>query len=305
MTVDLWIWAVFLAGIAALLAFDLLAFGRGVIPVRRAVVWSVLWTVLGLAFTLVLAVWRGGAEAEAYLAGFVVEKSLSLDNLFVFALIFTALGAPLAARRRILFAGIVGAIVFRGLFILAGAALLDAFHWMIYVLGVFLIVTGIRMATHRHEAADLEHSKLRRLAERFLPATGAAFALVVVFDVVFALDSIPAIFAITRDTFIVFAANAFSLLGLQALYFVLADAIDRFRYLNVGLAAVLVFVGAKMALSEWIHLPIWLSLLVIVSLLGAAIGWSLRSSRTSPPHASAEPSTSTGTGSGPGSSATG
>jgi tellurite resistance protein TerC len=300
--VDLWIWIVFLAGIAGLLAFDFLAFGRGAVPVRRALVWSVVWTALGLAFAGVLAAWRGGGPAGEYLTGFLLEKSLSLDNLFVFALIFAALGIPLAERRRILLVGIAGAIVMRGLFILAGAALLDAFHWTVYVLGALLIVTGIRMGTHRHEAEDVERSVIRRAVGRVLPPAAAAFALVMVFDVVFALDSIPAIFAITRDTFVVFAANAFSLLGLSALYFLLADAAERFRYLNVGLAAVLVFVGAKMALVDVVKIPVWLSLGVIVVALGSAIAVSLRSSASSPERRSERPSTSTGTATAPGSS---
>jgi tellurite resistance protein TerC len=305
LSVDLWIWGVFLAGTAALLLFDLVAFGKGEIPIRRALSWSVAWTVLGLAFAAVLWPWRGPELAQAYLAGFVVEKSLSLDNLFVFALIFSALGVPVARRRPILFAGIAGAILLRGAFILAGAALLDAFHWSVYVLGAFLVVTGIRMALHRNDEGSLEHSRVLLAVERVLPGAAAALALVIVFDVVFALDSIPAIFAITRDTFVVFAANAFSLLGLQALYWVLSDAIGRFRYLNVGLAAVLVFVGAKMALSDVVHPPVWLSLLVIVSLLGAAVGASLRSSASSGGPRSAAPSTSTATGPAPASSANG
>ncbi len=292
MHVDLWIWAVFLAGVGALLAFDLLAFGRAAVPVRRAAVWSVAWTALGLAFAGVLAAWRGGGPAGEYLTGFLLEKSLSLDNLFVFALIFTALGVPLADRRRILLYGIAGAIVLRGLFILGGAALLDAFHWAVYVLGGLLVVTGIRMAAHRQDEADLEQSRIRRAVGRVLPPAAAALALVIVFDVLFALDSIPAIFAITRDTFVVFAANAFSLLGLSALYFLLADAAQRFRHLNLGLAAVLVFVGAKLALVDVVKIPVWLSLAVIVLALGSAIGLSLRSSASSPGPRSARRSTS-------------
>ena len=283
MALDLWIWIVFLAGVAGLLAFDLLAFGRGAVPVRRAAVWSVAWTALGLAFAAVLLAWRGSGPAGEYLTGFLLEKSLSLDNLFVFALIFAALGVPAAERRRVLLLGIGGAIVLRGLFILGGAALLDAFHWTVYVLGALLVVTGIRMARHRHDAADLEQSRIRRAIGRVLPPGAAALALVMVFDVVFALDSIPAIFAITRDTFVVFAANAFSLLGLSALYFLLADAAERFRHLNVGLAAVLVFVGAKMALVDVVHVPVWLSLAVIAVSLGAAIALSgPRSGDTAP-----------------------
>ncbi len=295
MSVDLWIWAVFLAGVAVLLALDLALFGRRGVSVRAAAVWSVVWTALGFAFAGVLAVWRGGGPAGEYATGFLLEKSLSLDNLFVFALIFGALAVPVGERRRILFYGIAGAIVLRGLFIVAGAAFLDAFHWAVYALGALLVVTGIRMATHRQDAEALADSRLRRAVERVLPPAGAALALVVVFDVVFALDSIPAIFAVTRDTFVVFAANAFSLLGLSALYFVLADAADRFRYLNVGLATVLVFVGAKMALVDVVKIPVWASLGFIVLALGAAIAVSLRSSASSPAPRSAPPSTSTET----------
>ncbi|HET7043746.1 MAG TPA: hypothetical protein VFI37_02755 [Gaiellaceae bacterium] len=305
MSVDLWIWAVFLAGIGALLAVDLVLFGRGEITVRAAALWSVAWTALGLGFTGVLWAWRGGEHANEYLAGFLIEKSLSLDNLFVFALIFAALAVPAERRRRILFWGITGAVVMRGAFIAAGASLLDAFHWSVYAFGAFLVVTGLRMARHQPDASGIEQSRIRRAVERVLPPAGAALALVVVFDVVFALDSIPAIFAVTRDTFVVFAANAFSLLGLSALYFVLADAADRFRYLNVGLAAVLVFVGAKMLLVDVVTIPVWISLAVIVGTLASAIGLSLRSSGSSPAPSSAAPSTSTATGSGQGSSGVG
>ena len=298
MEASLWVWVVFGVVVLALLAFDLLAFGRGggEIPLRRAVAWSIGWTALGFGFAPLLWAWQGAEPAEEYLAGFVIEKSLSIDNLFVFALILGYFGVPAASQRRVIFWGIAGAIVLRGVFILAGAALLDAFHATIYVFGAFLVLTGIRMARHSEVEIHPERNPALKLLGRFMPLTTtyhgdrltvreggtrratpllAALVLVAAFDVVFAVDSIPAIFAVTRDVFVVFAANAFSLLGLAALYFVLAGMIGRFRYLNLGLAVVLAFVGGKMLLSDVYHVPVYLSLAVIVVALAAAVGASL------------------------------
>ena len=298
MELELWMWGAFGALVVAMLVVDLVAFGgRGEeISFRRAVGWSIGWTALGLAFGGFLWWWQGRAPAEEYLAGFLIEKSLSVDNLFVFALIFSYFAVPVAYQRRVIFWGIVGAIVLRALFILAGAALLDAFHYTIYVFGAFLVLTGIRMARHSTVEIHPERNPVLRLLGRVLPMTAgyhgdrltvrengrrlatpmmAALVLVATFDVVFAVDSIPAIFAITRDTFIVYAANAFSLLGLAALYFVLAGMMGRFRYLNVGLAAVLVFVGLKMTLADVYKVPVLVSLAVIVVLLTVAVGASL------------------------------
>ncbi len=298
MELELWMWGAFGVFVVAMLVVDLVAFGgRGEeISVRRAVGWSIGWTALGLAFGGLLWWWQGRAPAEEYLAGFLIEKSLSVDNLFVFALIFGYFAVPAAYQRRVIFWGIVGAIVLRALFILAGAALLDAFHYAIYVFGAFLVLTGIRMARHSTVEIHPERNPVLKLLGRVLPMTAgyhgdrltvrengrrlatpmmAALVLVATFDVVFAVDSIPAIFAITRDTFIVYAANAFSLLGLAALYFVLAGMMGRFRYLNVGLAAVLIFVGLKMALSDVYKVPAFVSLAVIGVLLAAAVGASI------------------------------
>jgi tellurite resistance protein TerC len=240
--------------------------------------------------------WQGRTPAGEYLSGFLIEKSLSIDNLFVFALIFGYFAVPAAYQRRVLFWGIVGAIVLRALFILAGAALLDAFHATVYLFGAFLVVTGIRMARHRNVEIQPERNPVLRLIRRVVPMTTAhhgdrllvrdgarrvatpllaALVLVATFDVVFAVDSIPAIFAVTRETFVVFAANAFSLLGLAALYFVLAGMIERFRFLNLGLAAVLVFVGLKMALVDVVHVPAYASLGVIAAALAASVAASL------------------------------
>ncbi len=294
MHVDLWMWAALGALVVSLLLVDLVGFGRrrGAIGFREAAAWSVGWTALGLAFAVLMWVWQGRVLAEEYLAGFLIEKSLSVDNLFVFALIFTYLAVPPAAQRRVIFWGIVGAIVLRGLFIAGGAALLDAFHYTIYVFGAFLVLTGLRMARHSGIEIHPERNLALRAFRRVVPMTTendgdrlltrrdgrlvatplfAALVLVAAFDVVFAVDSIPAIFAVTRETFIVYAANAFSLLGLAALYFALAGLVSRFRYLNVGLAVILVFVGAKMLVSDLFKVPAFASLAVIVVALAIAI----------------------------------
>jgi tellurite resistance protein TerC len=300
-----WVWVAFGAFVLAMLLVDLLGFAsrREEVPLQRAVVWSVGWTLLGFAFTGFLWAWQGRTPAEEYLAGFLIEKSLSVDNLFVFALIFAYFSVPAAYQRRVIFWGIVGAIVLRGLFILGGLALLDAFHYTVYVFGGFLILTGIRMATRSEIEIRPERNPVLKLLERTTPITKryhgdrllakeeggrvatpmvAALVLVATFDVVFAVDSIPAIFAVTRDVFVVYAANAFSLLGLSALYFVLAGMMGKFRFLNVGLAVVLVFVGVKMVLADVYEIPIYASLAVIVLTLAAAVGASLRNPGPSP-----------------------
>lgn len=296
---DLWVWAVFVAAVVALLLVDLLVAGRskGIPSMRSSLAWSIGWTVVALAFTLVLLVWQGGTEAEEYLSGYLIERSLSLDNLFVFALLFTYFAVPELAQRKVLFYGILGAIVLRAIFIFAGAALLDAFHWTIYLFGAVLLFTGIRMATHDNSEIHPDRNPVLRAVRKVIPMSDrydgeqvfsrergkrvatpllAALLMVATFDLVFAIDSIPAIFAITRDTFIVFAANAFSLLGLMSLYFLLAGAAQRFKYLNVGLAAILVFVGLKMLISDLWHVPTMLSLAVIAVTLTAAIVASQR-----------------------------
>ena len=298
MELEVWMWVAFGALVAVLLAVDLIAFaGRAErVSFRRAIAWSVAWSLLGLAFAGFLWWWQGREPAGEYLAGFMIEKSLSIDNLFVFALIFGYFAVPGAYQRRVIYWGIVGAIVLRGLFTLAGATLLDAFHYTIYLFGGFLVLTGIRMARHRSVEIHPERNPVLRLLRRVLPMTSrfegdrlfvhqegrrvatpllAALMLVATFDVVFAVDSIPAIFAVTRETFIVYAANAFSLLGLGALYFVLAGMIERFRYLNLGLAGVLVFVGLKMTLADLYAVPVYTSLAVIVLTLALAVGASV------------------------------
>ena len=295
-------WVVLGAAIVVLLAIDLFGFALKdeAISLRQAAIASVLWTALGLAFTFVVLAFSGTRYAGEYLTGFLLEKSLSVDNLFVFALIFGYFGIPAGYQRRVMFWGIVGAIVLRGLFIAAGAAVLDAFHWMIFVFAAFLIVVGIRMVLHRESEADLSRNRVLLLIERFIsithePAGHALFvrregrrfatplfgALVMVafFDAVFALDSIPAIFGVTREVFLVAAANAFSLLGLAALYFTLAGMLERFRHLGLGIAIVLVLVGVKMVVGEFVHVPELLSLGAIVAVLGGSVATSLKAER--------------------------
>jgi tellurite resistance protein TerC len=296
--VNVWIWLGFCALVAALFAFDLALFNRGggEISLRRAAWWSVGWSALGVLLALPLFFLTDGTTVQEYLTGFLIEKSLSTDNLFVFALILSYFSIPKRSQRRVLFWGIVGALLLRAVFIFAGAALLNAFQATIYVFGALLIITGIRMWRHDEIEIDPEKNPLLRIVKRIVPMTThfhgdrllaqeggrrrgtpllAALVLVAAFDVAFAIDSIPAIFAITRDTFVVFAANAMSLLGLGSLYFVLLGLIARFTYLDDGLAAVLVLIGIKMALSEVVHIPVLLSLLLVLLVLAVAIVVSL------------------------------
>ena len=266
-------WLALGAFVLIALAVDIVAGSTGPPSVRRALAWSVIWTVVGAGFAGVLLFLDGRTVAEEYLAGFLVEKSLSLDNLFVFAVLFSFLAVPPEQRRRVLLYGIGGAIVLRGLFIIVGAAALDTFHVATYVLGALLAFTAVKIARHGGEQIDPEKTFAMRLLRRVAPsATPAASALVMVaaFDVMFAIDSIPAIFAITRDTFVVFAANAFSLLGMVSLFFLLEGLMDRFRHLHFGLAAILGWVAAKLILVDVWHPPIGLTLAVIAGSLATA-----------------------------------
>jgi tellurite resistance protein TerC len=290
-------WVLLVVAVAALLLFDLKAVGRGkpAPSLREAGLWSAAWTALAVAFTGVLAAFADGEAAGEYITGFLIEKSLSLDNLFVFAVLLAYFGVPAASQRRVLVWGIAGAIVLRAIFVLVGAAALDAFHATIYVFGGLLVLTAINLARQGDDELDVEHTRMMRLLRRVVPIGSydgdrfvtrdrgrrvatpllACLAMVAAFDVLFAIDSVPAIFAVSRDTFVVFAANAFSLLGMTSLYFLLRGMMDRFHYLNYGLAVILAFVGVKMLLSDVWHMPTWVSLAVIVSCLAAAVGASL------------------------------
>jgi tellurite resistance protein TerC len=304
--VELWIWFAFVGFVLALLAIDLFVFHRHahVVSFREAAVFSTAWVAVGLAFCGVILWWRGPTDAGEYLAGYLIEKALAVDNIFVFALIFSYFSVPAKYQHRVLFWGILGALVFRAAFIAGGAALLSAFHWTVYVFGAFLIFTGVQMARHRDRPIDPGRNPVVRLFRRVVPTTRdyrgqrltvreggrrmatpllAVLVLIETTDILFAVDSIPAIFAVTRDPFLVFSSNAFAILGLRAMYFMLAGMLDRFVYLKIGLSAVLVFVGAKMLLSDVVEVPIWLSLVVIALLIGVSVSASMwRTARRGP-----------------------
>jgi tellurite resistance protein TerC len=277
-------WAALVAAVAVLLVIDLRFAHRDPerVPFREAAAWSVGWMAAGLAFGLVVMAALGGEAAGSYWAGFLTEKALSLDNVFVIAVLLGSFAVPVAQRGRVLSFGIAGALALRTVFIVAGVALLELFHPVLYVFGALLLVTGVRLAIKDEEPASAADSRPLRALRRALPGASpfvAALMAVAVADVVFAIDSVPAVLAITTDTFIVFAANAFALLGLRALYFLLDGMADRFAYLHYGLAALLVFIGAKMLLSDVVHLSPAITLPVIVATLGASIGASLWTSR--------------------------
>jgi tellurite resistance protein TerC len=288
------LWVGFNLFVVAMLALDLGVFNRKahVISVKEALITSAVWITLALCFNLGVYFWRGGDTALEFLAGYLIEKSLSVDNIFVFVLIFSAFSVPAASQHRVLFWGILGALLMRGALIVVGSVLLKQFHWIIYVFGAFLIITGIRMALHKETEMHPENNPVVKLARRFLPmsngyehnrffvrragkwiATPLLLVLLVIesTDLVFAVDSIPAVFAVTDDPFIVYTSNVFAILGLRALYFVLAGAVAKFYYLKPGLSAVLAFVGAKMVLTDVYKIPISVSLLVIALILAVAV----------------------------------
>jgi tellurite resistance protein TerC len=292
-------WLLFSLFVLVVLAVDLGVFHRTAhtVKIREALIWSAVWVGLALAFNALLYFWRGPDAALEFFTGYLIEKSLSVDNIFVFVLIFSFFKVPQQYQHRVLFWGILGALLLRAIFIAAGSALLEQFHWVIYVFGAFLIFTGIRMALQKEHGMDVDRNPAVRLFRRLFPVTaeyhGARFfvresgrraatplllALVVVefTDLVFAVDSIPAIFAVTRDPFIVYTSNVFAILGLRALYFALAGVVDRFHYLKIGLALVLVLVGVKMLLAETaFKIPIVFSLLGIALILGGSVAASL------------------------------
>ncbi|MDQ0425253.1 TerC family protein [Cellulomonas iranensis] len=302
MDVDVWVWLAVLAAILTMLAIDLVAHRRAhVIGVREAAAWSAVWVACGVGFgTLVWRVW--GADAgQQYFAGYLIEKSLAVDNVFVWAIVFTYFAVPRELQHRVLFLGVLGALVFRGAFIAGGAALIETFGWVLYLFAAFLLWTGYRMLRQRDDHLDPERSRAWRLFRRHVPMTDAfhgqrllvrrggvllatpllaVLVLVEVTDIVFAVDSIPAIFAVTDDVFLVFTANAFAILGLRAMYFLLADLMHRFVYLKVGLALVLMWVGVKMLLKiDVLYVPTSLSLAVVATILAVSVGASLYATR--------------------------
>ena len=298
------LWIGFNICVLALLALDLGVFNRKahVVSFREAAVWSAVWIGLSLLFAGALFLWYGPEVGSQFLTGYLIEKSLSVDNIFIFVLLFSSFAVPAEYQHRVLFWGVLGAIVMRGALIGLGTALVETFHWVLYLFGAFLVIAGIRLALHQERDVQPDKNPIVRLARRLFPVTedyqGARFAvrrdgrwwitplLVVLLllestDLIFALDSIPAIFAITTDPFIVYTSNILAILGLRSLYFLLAGSIERFGYLKYGLAAILVLVGIKMLIADLYHMPIALSLGLIACILAISIGASLFTSRTS------------------------
>ncbi len=299
MTLGIWPWIAFTIFVLAMLALDLGVFHRTThaVSIKEAAIWSVVWISLSLLFNVIIYYWLGSQLALEYLTGYVIEKSLSVDNIFVFVLIFAYFKVPAAYQHRVLFWGVLGALVMRAILILVGGALLERYHWIIYIFGAFLVFTGIKMALQKELEIHPDDNPLVKLMRRIFPVTpdyqgqsffvrngGKLFAtplfivlvLVESTDLIFAVDSIPAIFAVTQDTFIVYTSNVFAILGLRSLYFVVSGVIDKFYYLKLGLSVVLTFVGVKMLLvAAGIKIPVYISLLVILGVLVVAVIASL------------------------------
>ena len=298
MATNIWFWIGFNAFVLAMLALDLGVFHRKahVVKPKEAGIWVAVWVSLAMLFAAGLALFKDPHTALTFITGYVIEESLSVDNIFVILMIFSYFGVPEKYQHRVLFWGIIGALVMRGTFIGLGTLLLARFHWVIYVFGAMLVITGIRMAFKQDEEFDGENNAVVRAARRLLPftttysgqhfftmengrrvATPLFLVLILVefTDLIFAIDSIPAIFAVTSDPFIVYTSNIFAILGLRSLYFLLAHVVHRFHYLKYGLAVILTFVGVKMLIEGWYTIPIFVSLGVIVSVLGLSVVFSL------------------------------
>lgn len=308
-----WMWATFIAFVLAMLALDLFVFGSRKahkVKVKEAAVWSLAWVSLALAFNGLLwwhlkgtvGVEIADQKAIEFLTGYVIEKSLSVDNIFVFLLIFSAFHVAPKHQRRVLLYGVLGAIVLRAIMILAGAWVVREFHWVLYLFGAFLLITGLRMLVMAEKEPDLEKNPVLKFARQHLRITDAfhgerfivmqngvryftplflVLLMIEVSDLIFAVDSIPAIFAITTDPFIIFTSNIFAIMGLRALYFLLSDMADRFHLLKYGLACVLMFIGGKMLATYWVHVPTLVSLLTIGVILTTSIVASLFTTRRS------------------------
>jgi tellurite resistance protein TerC len=298
MALGIWAWIGFLAFVLAMLALDLGVFHRKahVVRFREAAIWSIVWFTLSMLFAAGVYYVRGQQPALEFLTGYLIEWSLSVDNLFVFIAIFAYLRIPPQYQHRVLFWGILGALVLRGGFVGLGTVLISRFSWVLFIFGALLVLTGVRIAVRRDQAFVAEETRTVRLVRRLLPLTRElrgshfvaledgrrratplllALVLIEVSDIMFAVDSVPAIFGVTRDPFTVFTATVLALLGLRAMYFLLAGMLDRFRHLHYGLAAVLVFVGVKMLIEPWVVVPVWLSLLFIITAIGTAglVSW--------------------------------
>ena len=303
LSVPWWAWAAVGAFVLALLGLDILVLHRrpAVPSTRRAVIETASWLAIGLSFGVVVLASFGGSAAGEYYAGYLIELSLSIDNVFVWALIMTYFAIPRAFQHRVLFWGIFGAVVLRSIFVFAGVALVERFEWILIGFGVFLLYTAWKLLrSDGDEQIDPDHNVFLRLVRRVVPSTSsydgqhlwtkvdgrrlatplfAVLVLVETTDVLFAVDSVPAVLGVSREQFIVLTSNAFAILGLRALYFLLADLHDRFEYLQSGLAVILAFVGVKMIVSRWVHISTAVSLLVIVVVLASAIVGSARVER--------------------------
>jgi tellurite resistance protein TerC len=303
MNVEFWMWAAVLGAILAMLLVDLFAHRKAhEISIKEAALWSGFWVATGIGFGILIWNQFGAEYGQQYFAGFLIEKSLAIDNVFIWAIIFTSFAVPRKYQHRVLFLGVLGALVFRGIFIAAGSVIIESFAWVLYIFAAFLIFTGVQMLRKQAEHDDPSKSAFFQWFSRVVPSTnqydgqkllvrkGAklvatpllmVLVLIELTDIIFAVDSIPAIFAVTSEPFLVFTANAFAILGLRAMYFLLADMMHRFIYLKLGLALVLIWVGAKMGLHDFVKIPTYVSLLVIVGILSIAIIASFRATKSS------------------------
>jgi tellurite resistance protein TerC len=291
---SIWLWVGFNLFVLVLLVLDLGVFHRNshTVSVKEALMWSTVWITLALTFNAGLYLFGGPEPALQFFTGYLIEKSLSVDNIFIFVLLFTYFRVPAAYQHRVLFWGIIGALLMRGTLIALGAVLLEQFHWILYLFGAFLIFTGIRMGLHKETEVHPEQNPLLKLVRRVVPVTSnyehdrffirragqvmvtpllLVLLVIETTDLVFALDSIPAIFAVTQDPFIVYTSNVFAILGLRSLYFVFAHIVDKFYYLKIGLAVILSYVGVKMVLADIYPIPTFLSLAFIAVVLTIAI----------------------------------
>ena len=298
MEINIWFWIFFNVMVLIMLALDLGVFHKKlhVVSVKEALIWTGIWIFLALCFNGFIYYMLGETKALEFFTGYVIEKALSVDNIFVFVLIFSYFNIPAIYQHKVLFWGIVGALIMRVIFIFAGVALLEKFHWTIYIFGGILIFTGIKMLFNKDKKIEPDKNPVIKLFKRLIPTTNelhgdkffikqnqknyatplfVVLIMIEITDLIFAVDSIPAILAVTQDHFIVYTSNVFAILGLRSLYFALANIIDRFKYLAVGLAIILVFVGLKMVLIDFYKIPIHFSLFIIIFILSVSVIFSL------------------------------
>ena len=302
MDVTITTWVTLLAFVFTMLLLDLfLHRGHQEIKFKEAAIWSTIWVICGLSVGAVIWAYYGGEFGLQYLSGYVIEKSLAIDNVFVWGLLFTAFAVPKRYQHRVLFLGVLGALLMRSVMIVGGSALIKEFDWVLYIFGAFLIYTGAKMFVQRHEHFDYEKSKFYKWLKQRLRLTDSiknenftvmkdgvryftplflVLIMVEFMDLVFAVDSIPAIFAVTEEPFLVFASNALAILGLRSMYFLIADLMDKFKYLKEGLSVILVWVGAKMIISHlFFKIPTWVSLAFIASVITIALIASARKAK--------------------------